>query len=391
MRPTTRLRAILPLPAACAFLLLFLGTEYPRIKFWWYGVDFPNFGTMLPAAFVLQLGACAYGAYRALAFHPIYRPGYQAWLGRTPWTGAKGLPLGPASLFWKDGFALAGLSILSYWEPTSRGPLKLLTLLLLSNSLFLAATLRGTGVRGFGSAVVLLAGLSVRLTPDLWLSLLAAALAYSTAYTGLKRSLARFPWPTDDTQTQFQIFKKTDDRSGAGRLECGWPYDALRPPPASAAPLSTRDTVALAIIAGWWLFAMQGLFADPREASFFASLIFAGVCLFLTVVRFVIYRVGYAPPINALTRLLTGRLIIPSYDQIYIGPVLTLLVGWLFYLVPRSYQIDPGLSCPVGLALLIVIALKTPPGLIRWKLTGGHRIVFPSMKSQDHQRFVKAG
>ena len=58
-------------------------------------VDIPNrFGPK-----ILGCGGFLLGAYRAIAFHPYFRPGYLRWLKGTPWTVNKPLPLGPWNWF----------------------------------------------------------------------------------------------------------------------------------------------------------------------------------------------------------------------------------------------------------------------------------------------------
>ena len=59
-------------------------------------------------------GMVAYGLYRAMGFHPFFRPSYRKWLETTPWTWRKPLPVGPVRLGWED-LVLAAAAGLPEW------------------------------------------------------------------------------------------------------------------------------------------------------------------------------------------------------------------------------------------------------------------------------------
>ena len=70
-----------------------------------------------PGVLLPLLAAALYGGFRVIAFHPVYRPKYRAWLESTPWTSGKPLPVGPVSLVWEDGVVLSLLCLLHLVQP----------------------------------------------------------------------------------------------------------------------------------------------------------------------------------------------------------------------------------------------------------------------------------
>jgi hypothetical protein len=92
--------------------------------------------------------------------------------------------------------------------------------------------------------------------------------------------------------------------------------------------------------------------------------------------RLIIYMVGYASPRPMWARLATGKLFAPAYDYAWITPIVTLLVAAMLTggveMAQRNFR--PVLF-GISIAILITVVCGGGPGLLEWRLTGGHRIV----------------
>lgn len=388
---TARLRIILPpLPVIFVFWLLCLMLEVPiHIAQWRWGGPPP---LARPVLALVSLAAAAYGVYRVVAFHPFYRPDYREWLAHTPWTVAKPLPVGPVAFVWEDLVVLAGFVLLTLAQPLL-DPVRLVNFCLLAYLAALALTLWPTGAGVFGYAVAFGVGLAIRLFPDPWASLAAAIGTYVVAYVGLHVSLARFPWTLEwekaiaagasagNTDKFFEHF--------AGPA-CGWPYDRLRPRLVQPLRLGGRDALLVSLLAGWWLFALEGLLPDQRDRILLAFLVLTMTTILLPAARFVLYRSGYAPPIDLWGRLATFRWIIPGYDQIVVGPVCALLVGPSTIMMAPWWGLPAEVAIPIALSLVILVTLVARPSLVQWRLTGHHRLTY-NVSAQRKSEFIQVG
>lgn len=387
---TGRLRVILPPAAALGtFAFAFAATEGPLAyaEWRWGGPANPT----RPSVAVVKFAAVLYAAFRVLAYHPFYRPGYRGWLELTPWTSRSPLPVGPPHVVWEDGFVVGGLAALALALPPI-DPVRLVCMVLLWWSVCLAVTFWPTGAPGFGYATAFLAGLAVRLYPDRWAYLAATVATYAVAYAGLSRSLARFPWP-------LPLLKELSATGGAAshRLDawngpqCGWPYDLLRPLPPHPLRFGFRDAVLASILAGWWLFAWQSLFTNPFDRSGVSVIVFSFGSMAFVLGRFLLYRVGYAPPISLWGRLATLNWVIPGYDQVYVGPAAAAALGVVTFGGVLACGLGYEEAGPVGLGVVMLVTLTAAPGLTRWRLTGRHRLAFGAVNQQNKTEFVRAG
>ncbi len=246
-----RLRALVPQSTFVATIaVVYLLLDAPLIYAQWQlGRPIP-LETPRPSYVFLRFAALAYGAARVLVAHPFYRTDYREWLERTPWTSAIRLPLGEPRLVWTDAFILGLVVLLSQIHPQV-DPLRVVCLTLLGATAFLTAPLWFTGLPGLGYGIALLGGFAVRSYPDRRVYLALSVVSYLMAWLGLRLCLARFPWP-------LTWLKEAAQAQGGGlvRLEhfrgasCGWPYDALRPPPPKPFRLSVHDAALLSLLCG---------------------------------------------------------------------------------------------------------------------------------------------
>ena len=369
---------------AVFFVLLEGGTRYLEHKNIAIAVNLP----FRPGYGLLFMAGVLHGIIRVFAIHPIWNGGYQGWLESTPWSRRKALPMGPVELVWEDGLILGPLILLSAVLPEP-GALHLLCAFLLNHLLALTATLFLTRTWAIGYAVAFALGLAVWLWRQPLACLVVSILVYLMAYEGLRRGFNRFPWK------RFELPNAdTDLISRGGPSEMwGWPYDRMLRDVVGDHGISRIDAVLCCMLVGWWLFVLSSFFGDPWDrhgvlfCPFFAAL---AICPLL---RLWVYIKGYVPPTTFWARIITGRWIIPGYDQVFVAPICTFLVGPLFLVLFRRWSVLLEVSLPIATAAMLLVALITPPRLKRWRLTGRHRIVhaLSLTNSQPTAKFVRIG
>jgi hypothetical protein len=384
IRAVTRwIRQVLPPDwAVGAFFLVYAASLAPYlIEVWRRGPNFANTDALVLRDAVLIVCALGYGAFRVAALHPLYRPDYHAWLAATPWTREKPLPLGPVHLVPQDGLVVAALWGLMH---VPLAPRLLLPLLFMLAYLFTLATALALADRYWHAYLMFFGmGLAVRVIGTPVSCGLALAAVYLVGYAGLRRSLLDFPWP------RVEKMNETLQRVNRGMVSpdlLGWPYDQLTP---KATPLGIayRHGIAISLLAGWWVYVLASLF--PARAA--APLI--SVPIVLTLIGCIGGRVGVycshrSSPINLWGRLWTLRWIIPSYDQVFIAPLLTPIslyaCGWLTLRFELPYEIGFGLAE----AVMLLITLNLGPRLAVWHLTSRHRLK-PTLNSAAARELIK--
>ena len=262
-------------------------------------------------------------------------------------------------------------------------PFTILGLFLIGHQAMVMIPSFSTGSISFGYAIAFMIGLSIRLWPEPRYFLASALAGYLVGWVGLRFSLANFPWPS------YEKPELADPKKAALEAACGWPFDQLQPRARAGRILPGHAGVFISLLAGWYLFAIESLFPNPGARWTYLHLTFANSILFLALGRTSIYRSGYAAPINFWGRLRTFRWVIPGYDQVYLAPLCTILVGVLAVDRFRPAGLVDDTFLPVALAAAFLVTLTTGPSLARWRLTGRHRItVAASKKGGD---FVKVG
>jgi len=162
---------------------------------WYYGVQLDEVRGQMSWP-VLMGGTIAYAFWRAIGFHPLFRPAYATWLAASPWTSRKPLPLGPIHLVLQDVLLLGAVAFLA-WLNGNRWALLIPQFFLIFYLAILGGSLFLTGDWPWGFAVAFGLGFIVWLWRSLPGCLSAAVLTYVAGYFGLRRSLARFPWETN--------------------------------------------------------------------------------------------------------------------------------------------------------------------------------------------------
>ncbi|MEO1237635.1 MAG: hypothetical protein AAFX76_12680 [Planctomycetota bacterium] len=384
--------------------------------------------------FLVSGTALAYGFQRARGTHPLSRPGYAGWLATTPWTSSRPLPFGPVLLTWFDAAVvgvLGGLLVIGV-TVTGSGPLAgggsgggsgggeveliegvvgslwavsqtlggwgapwvpwwlfatgWVSVLFLGGHVFPAlAQLRGRPWER--RAVLALVPFTVSPSVDLLQALAALVAATAVNQWGQRRVLERLPYdevgmdkdPAEDLAQQAEAL--------TGSTFGGVGPRSNEPPPGVAALLANRAIVS------WWLWTVADIgLASRGGAAGFAQVLVDGwgealagetmapLVLWwvwvaaLTIGRIGKYRGGFGPPISLKGRLRTGRLVLPRYDQVWLGPLALIVTG----------EVGPGVLVAAGLPmaavpgagvfLLLVVLRFFPPSLETWRYTGQHHV-----------------
>ena len=197
-----------------------------------------------------------------------------------------------------------------------------------------------------------------------------------------------------------KAIRTNQSRSNSFTDRLGWPHDFLCPKPPKPW-VATSDGICLSLLAGWYVFILHTQLPSAH----------AGICIGVIqpVMIGLLIRLGnfasvHRPPISVLGRVSTGQWIIPSYDVIFVGPLLSMIVllatqlgsaGLEMMNGPLNNRLNPRLdwcitvlsSCGVTIAMLLAFLMG--PGLERWRLAASHRIVFDVTNRDSHAPFAE--
>jgi hypothetical protein len=229
------------------------------------------------------------------------------------------------------------------------------------------ATLFLTGVAGFGYCGAMFLGFVPQLWSHPWVDLGVLTAIYLLVHEGLWSSLARFPWPTEGVQVDWNPELRGEKATGPS---CGWPHDRFHRDIRAAQGIAPADALLISMLAGWWVYSLESWIPDPLLHPLSLN-----VMVLAAFRRFWIYRVGYAPPISLAGRLATLRWVIPGYDLVYLALLLAILGMTLGLVLGRAVGLGPRGGFPLAMFLSIFATLAAPPSLKRWRLTGRHRLV----------------
>jgi hypothetical protein len=363
------LRVAPPASAISVFLIFYLLCEGPFWYVQWkFGrITFPRrFGPTLLAG-----GGLLLGAYRAITFHPYFRPGYLRWLKTTPWTVNKPLPLGPLELVPEDGVALGALVLLGMTLPDFTS-LYIINLFLFGHVLSLIATFWKTGASAHGYCSLLFLGFVPQLWSRQWAVLAILAGVYFVVHEGLWRALRSFSWQGESFWHELGFANVP--QSAAIDPSCGWSFDRFHRDIRLAKGINRVDALLCCMLGSWWIFSACSLIADRHDRVMAIVLFSCSAYVFAPFGRLLRYVPGYWAPISFWGRIWTLRWIIPGYDQVFVGPICSLAGGrlMLYFMIDQSIPIDVGF--PVAAGVAVFIALVCPPRLRRWRLIGQHRM-----------------
>lgn len=338
----------------------------------------------------------AYGLYRVIAFHPLFRKEYLAWLRLTPWQADLPLPLGPIGLAMGDFIIVGVLCLLLTDARPLRDP-QLARLsassgflaFLQTHALMVTTTVWLTGPRKEAYLASFLLALSVRVSGDsIFAALAIFVVGAFIAHQGLKGSLQLFPWQdTLDWAARIKTGWKAQQQANGGQVfdgstspdrvpprELGWPFGVCSPYVAPEG-IPRRDKLIATGLSGFWLHAF--LFNSPDEVVQGVSFLLLPYGLIaLIVMRMTPFGGNHAWPISFLGRILTMRWIIPGYDCAVLGPLGILIVSAGGAAIGHFVlEIPLRVLTPVVFVATCWTATLAGPDPERWKLTAPARLV----------------
>ena len=103
-----------------------------------------------------------------------------------------------------------------------------------------------------------------------------------------------------------------------------------------------------------------------------------------------IYTQGYRSPISILGRALTFRWVVPGWDQVFVGPIVSFLVGPAAVIFNWNSRVPGEIIFSIAGGMAVLIALISPPRLRHWRLTGQHRLA-PTLTDSQTASVHKMG
>jgi hypothetical protein len=259
-------------------------------------------------------------------------------------------------------------------EPRS---IELVNIFLFSHVLFLVGSFWRTGAIGFGYTALMVLGFVPLLWTRPWLTLLVLAGIYLLVHEGIWRALERFPWQTEGVLVDLGMVKTTETNP-----QCGWFFDRFHRDISLATGISRVDAVLGCMLGTWWLFVLASLFPDPASGFVLTVACTTIAMVFAPVARLGLYSRGCRWPISLRGRIGTFRLVIPGYDQILVGPICSLLPGFMALVLFLNFRVPGQIWFSIGTGLTVLVALLSPPRLKNWRLTGQHRLAPTLAESQ---------
>lgn len=340
-------------------------------------LDFPDARAHLQPMLrgLLCFFAASYGAVRGTAFHPVWDGAYAKWLAQTPWKPGRPLPLGPAHLVIRDLLPLAGIALLARYHA---GVDPAVPLWIFAFAYMVLAGL-GVAIAKAPAALVLAFGVpAMLLLKDRPAAALGAAVPlYGLTWLGIRQSLARFPWKDEEAPTGLPT------EATLRGLTLGWPLDRLAPKPP---PKPTPQAVGwfVGALLGWWVFitlTLGGGARLPHDAASRAAM-FRGVLpalafggLIVGGVRALCYVIGYRWPLSLTGRLLTGRLLLPRYDSVFLAPLAVMATAVATPTLAHALGAPIQVTVAATIAMTFVATINLGPSMAHWRLTGAHHMV----------------
>ncbi|NOX59025.1 MAG: hypothetical protein GXP29_09235 [Planctomycetes bacterium] len=332
--------------------------------------------------------ALMYGGYRVFAVFPTFHLRYFKWFSTTPWRRGMPFPHGPLHLhlYWAD-IIVPGILCLVVWNNPVCPPVFILGAVLIG---YLAAyqlelnteSRSGLGwASAFGFGLVLLAGAQGMM----WLAMSTLVVLYALTLWDQRLTLDTFPWKgIGGKWDRVDVLPKLEDaadRSAAirdsksARSNIRTPFTALAPKKVKEG--SIKEPITLSLLLGWWTYVLLTIIdsEDLRRASTPALLL---IVLALPTFRFLLYTSIGRPPIGFWARLRTGNITIPGYDQIFLTPLASVVVGITVLWVGKTIGLSIPLhmaSCSTAVALCLTLG---PPSGSVWLYTGRHHIRWPT-------------
>ncbi len=326
--------------------------------FWWLG------------AIVAVLAAGGLGFFRVARRHPLFDPGYRAWLAASPWEPGRPLPLGPFLPEWRDFF----------WLPV-----------LLGGGLWLFAPLWGWAGVPLAVAMAAYAGTLALATPELrgrgqarlwvlapvllspllpgWALPLPAALSAAWVAAASRRAI------TADGGERLTGRRAPVCSVARSPLGCSAPW-ILHPSSAEPRAGGPGGRAVLASVFGSLAAAavlVTEIANEPpaREPGLVVALLLTGL-----LPLFIVFVAGsLAPPLHTPgVRRATGRWIVPATDAPATRALLLVALGPALVLAAWTSGLRPLVAFPIAAGIAAFLQTLLFPGLARWMHTGPRRL-----------------
>jgi len=364
-------------PALIPFFgILYAATLLIDILAWRFGAVVP-YPVFLWRIGMLGLFSAVCGLARGAGFNPAHDTAYWRWLALTPWSVDKPLPKGPVHLIWTDGIALALLSLLAYSNIVTLSAVPIVAFLA-AYLLPLCVSLAAYQMK-FLVPVLFLAPLTWYPFKDLFVAGFVLVGLYILVSIGTHRFLKGFPWNTGFWQGDLvQQLRE----SAIQHNVVGWPFNPLCI--FDAPGIKTHAAFVLSLLFTWYGHIFFWSLHIDYDTSSHPLLFVTGLIAFLVaLMRFVAYRASGGPPLNWRGRILTGRLIIPGYDKIYIAPLCIAAAGIVLPATLRHLGLPIEWTLKVSSFVVLFLALALPPTLKSWRLTGAYQVARPLQRQQS--------
>jgi hypothetical protein len=392
----------------CLFIVIY---SVAWVSFWLIGLSVPaayRSTIEMPEgcrAVIIGFAAASYAALRLWRFHPASNRGYSEWLKLSPWTADQPLPAGPVHLVWQDAAVLGVLTAIGVCRHFN--PMLPVTTLIAIYALLTVATFMFVYLIGFtcllaftrqwGPCLVLgflwptlmLPGVApVPPSPPILPAIGIVAAIICVIWYGHQQSLKAFPWEfikvSSRSLAQAEIrIKGLGNPSGAGtQYNLGWPYLMLSPkvrPPA----ISQRTNFALGALAGWWSYCI--IKASPADATDPTSGFILFFAILAALARLGVYAIGLAAPFNIPGRIVTGRILVPGFDKVFMTPLAVVVTAIIGGIIINHSGDRFAVTASIVIAVLFWVLFGGGPTLRCWALTGQFRIRPPASVNANKQ------
>lgn len=289
------------------------------------------------------------GLRRPLITNPVINAPYRKWLKTTPWHPGMPLPLGPITL---NVYDLALVLASGFLLETLDMPPELAILVFgaaytLSITLHLLVTgpSRVTYLLVFGLLTM------VWVLPDLRVAALIVVAMYPIEHLAIRQSFKAFPW---------------EPQVPRHAVPLGWSFERLGPEPLKLR-IPAFDALIVSLLIGLTVYLVFLKSFVEFRIELVPILVIAG-CV-AALMRLGIYWEGISNPLGIFTRLATGWLIIPGFDQIFVAPFAAVAVLLATWKLSKYFLIEP-VTAGAAATVVALILLGMGPRLSRFRLTG---------------------
>lgn len=358
--------------------------EYCDAKWWSHvvsGIDagsdrfqFWRIFSLVPATF-----SALYGFVRGSYRNPAFQSEYASWLLHSPWNWPDALPWGAVLPVWQDIVFLGVLTLTAVGHPAF--PLFLPALLAVAG--YTAAlswgVLRAAPGRDMYVPAITLCG-AIHWWDQAAICVPFVLATLFSVCQSMSRVLSEFrDWAENNVSVDISIPLRVRQQ-----WPLGWPHAGISP-----APLGTLVTWRDALSCGLLTLAMFWAPAVPEFRQPDASevrLTIGALGGMFGFMRLLAYHLGCASPATRWSMVVRARPISLKYDQVFV-PIIAILAasGASPFLVARL-QLTGVQQVGLATAGLLILALKLPPSLEQWRLTGDVQLTAATSRSSSRRR-----